>query len=127
MARHTGLKIHVFGVFFVTIHAAGNLPMGCVALVASHVCVGAGVFFDLNTLLLVAGEAGRCKLPLQFHIKRGMDVRVTACTLLEFIMRLPAVAHATFRYGVCALGRMLLVTVQTANLGFVFGPAVPYG
>ena len=78
MARHTGLKIHVLGVFFVTIHAAGNLPMGCVAIVASHICMGAGVFFDLNTLLLVAGQAGRCNLPLQLHIKRGMDVRVTA-------------------------------------------------
>jgi hypothetical protein len=78
MARHTGLKIHVLGVFFVAIHTAGNLPMDRVALVASQICVGAGVFLDLNTLLLVAGQAGRCQLPLQLHIKRGMDVRVTA-------------------------------------------------
>jgi hypothetical protein len=38
--------------------------MGCVALVASHICVGAWVFFDLNTLLLVAGQAGCDKLTL---------------------------------------------------------------
>jgi hypothetical protein len=64
MARQAGLKIHVLRVLFVAIHAAWNLPMGCVALVASHICVGAGVFFDLNTLLLVAGQAGCDKLTL---------------------------------------------------------------
>ena len=42
-------------------------------------------------------------------------------------MGLPAMAHAAFRDGVCALGRMLPVTVQTANLGFVFCSAVSDG
>ena len=78
MARHAGLKIHVLGVLLVAIHAAWNLPMGCVALVASHICVGAGVFFDLNTLLLVAGQAGCDKLTLQRQIKGSVGVGVTA-------------------------------------------------
>jgi hypothetical protein len=52
--------------------------MGCVALVASHVRVGAGVFFDLNALLLVTGQAGCDKLTLQLQIKRRMGVHVTA-------------------------------------------------
>ena len=78
MARHTRLEIHVLSVFFVAIHTAGNLLMGRVALVASQICVGAGVFFDLNTLLLVAGQASRCNVPLKLYIKRGMHVRVTA-------------------------------------------------
>ena len=78
MARHAGLKIHILGVLFVAIHAAWNLPMGCVALVASHIGVGAGVFFDLNTLFLVAGQAGRDKLTLQLQIKGGVGVSVTA-------------------------------------------------
>ena len=78
MARHTRLKIHVWGVFFVAIHAAGDLPMDRVALVASQICVGARVFFDLKALLLVAGQAGRCNVPLKLYIKRGMHIRVTA-------------------------------------------------
>jgi hypothetical protein len=57
MARHASLKIHILGVLFVAIHAAWNLPMGCVAFVASQIRVGAGVFLDFDALLLVAGQA----------------------------------------------------------------------
>jgi hypothetical protein len=78
MARHTRLKIHVLSVFFVAIHAAWNLLMGRVTLVASHISVGARVFFDLKALLLVAGQAGRCNVPLKPYIKRGMDISVAA-------------------------------------------------
>jgi hypothetical protein len=78
MARQTGLKIHILGVLFVAIHAARDLPMGRVALVASHICVGTRVLFNLNTLLLVAGQTSRDKLTLQLQIKRGVGVSVTA-------------------------------------------------
>jgi len=63
---------------FVAIHTARDLAMGCVALVASHICVGTGVFLDLNALLLVTGQASRGKLTFQLQIKRRMGIRVAA-------------------------------------------------
>jgi hypothetical protein len=51
MARHTGIKIHVFGVLFVAIGTVWNLPVGCVALIARHIRMGTRVFLDLVTLL----------------------------------------------------------------------------
>jgi len=77
MTRHAGLKIHIVGVLLVAIHAVWNLAMGCMALVASHICVGTRVFLDLQTLLFVAGQASRDKLTLQLQIKGRVGVGVT--------------------------------------------------
>jgi len=57
MAGLTRLKVHVLCVFFMTLHAIRDLPVGLMALAASHVRMGAGVVFHLFTLLLVAGKA----------------------------------------------------------------------
>jgi hypothetical protein len=51
MAQHAGIKIHIFGVLFVALRTVRNLSVGCVALVASHIRVGTGVFLELVTLL----------------------------------------------------------------------------
>ena len=74
MARQTGLKIHVFGVLFVAIHAIRDEAMGRVALVARHVGMRAGVFTDLVTLLLMTRQARVGDGAFQFQVKRGMSV-----------------------------------------------------
>jgi hypothetical protein len=78
VARHAGLEIHVLGVFFVAIHAAWNLAMGRVALVAGQIRMGAGVRFHLVTLLRVTGQASFRNFTFQHQIERGVGVSVTA-------------------------------------------------
>lgn len=127
MARHAGLKIHILGVFFVALRTVRNLPVCCVALVTGQIRVGARVLFDLVTLLLVTCKTRSGDLAFQLQIKGSVGVSVTTCTPLQLIMGLPAVADTALRYGACTLGWMLLMTVQTANLGPVFLSAGCYG
>ena len=51
MARHAGIKIHVFGVLFVTLGTVGDLPVDRVAFATRYIRVGTGVFLDLVALL----------------------------------------------------------------------------
>ena len=127
MARDAGLKIHVLGVFFVTLRTVRNLAVRCVALITGQIRVSARVLFDLVTLLLVACETRSRNFAFQLQIKGGVGVRVTTCTVFQLIMGLPTVADTALRYGACSLWRVLLMTVQTANLGPVFLSAGGYG
>ena len=51
MARHAGIKIHVFGVLFVTLGTVGDLPVDRVTFATRYIRVGAGVFLHLVALL----------------------------------------------------------------------------
>ena len=57
MAGLAGLKVLVFGVFFMAFHTNGDPPVDIMAPITSHLCLmSAGMLFYLFTLLLVTCE-----------------------------------------------------------------------
>jgi len=78
MAGLAGLKVLVFGVFFMAFHTNGDPPVDIMAPIASHLCLmSAGMLFHLFTLLFVARKAWSRNLTFNLQIKRGMGVGVT--------------------------------------------------
>jgi hypothetical protein len=54
VAGLAGFKIHVCGVFFVALHAAGDLTVSCMAFVAGQISVSTRLGFYLFALLRMA-------------------------------------------------------------------------
>lgn len=122
MAGLAGLKVHVCGVFVVTIHANGDYPVPCVTLVTWQIRVSTGMILYFLALLCVTGEARSGKFALQGNIQGGMRVGMAASAVLQFIMGFVSMTHAALWNSTGSCGRMFNVAVLTSNFGLVFGP-----
>lgn len=113
----------------------GLMALGTIGNLAVDLMAEGTGFFGMGTFIvgeilarpLMAGKACILNIGSQVEGQWFMRVRVTGQAVLQFKMRPAFMTHGAFRDDILTPWRMLLVAVQTRNLGFMFAAVAGNG